>query len=180
MLKAYQIFGRLFLYLLMQKFYINVALILAGAIVLKKLLQKRTIKISGFYAVSTKTPNRLDALHSFESRKSDGFGGRMSTKVNAALAELAAKGIKPDIKEINIKIDPILYTVDWSVKIGASTDGKSYTGLITRGSAGTGADERAAKQLPELQNKKNAKLVKDLNFNENGVKIRQYFYKYTK
>jgi hypothetical protein len=169
MLKAYQIFGRLFLYLLMQKFYINVALILAGAIVLKKLLQKRTIKISGFYAVSTKTPNRLDALHSFERRKSDGFGGRMSTKVNAALAELKEKGIQPDIKEINIKIDPILYT-----------DGNSYTGLITRGSAGTGADDRAAKQLAELQNRKNAKLVKDFNFNEGGVKIRQYFYKYTK
>ena len=104
----------------------------------------------------------------------------MSTKVNAALAELEAKGIKPDIKEINILIDPNKYTVEWSVKIGASTDGKSYTGLITRGSAGTGADDRAAKQLPELQNRKNAKLVKDFNFNESGVKIRQYFYKYTK
>jgi hypothetical protein len=39
-----------------------------------------------------------------------------------------------------------------------STDGKSYTGLITRGSAGTGADDRAAKQLPELQNKKTPNL----------------------
>jgi hypothetical protein len=164
----------------MQKFYINVALILTGALLIKRLLLKKTIKVTGSYAVSAKVPNRLDALHSFESRKSDGFGGKMSTKVNAALLDLYNKGIKPDIKKIDINIDPVKYFVSWSVEIGQSMDGNAYTGLITRGSAGSGADMRAAAQLPELKNKTNAKLVKDLNFNQGGVKIRQYFYKYTK
>ena len=164
----------------MQKFYINVAIILTGALLLKRILKNKKIIVSGSYAVSSKVPNRLDALHSFESRKSDGFGGKMSTKVNAKLLELYNKGIKPDIKKIDIIIDPVNYYVNWIVEIGQSTDGNAYTGLITRGSAGGGADTRAAAQLPELQNRTNAKLVKDLNFNEGGVKIRQYFYKYTK
>lgn len=164
----------------MQKFYINVALVLAGAFLIKRLLLKKKIVVSGSYSVSSKIPNRLDALHSFESRKSDGFGGKMSTKVNAALLDLYNKGIKPDIKKIDIQIDPVKYYVTWSVELGQSTDGNAYTGLITRGSAGSGADTRAAAQLPELKNKLNAKLVKDLNFNQGGVKIRQYFYKYTK
>jgi hypothetical protein len=164
----------------MQKFYINVALILTGALLLKRILKNKKIIVSGSYAVGLKTPNRLDALHSFESRKSDGFGGKMSTKVNAKLLELYNKGIKPDIKKIDIIIDPVNYYVNWTVEIGQSTDGNAYTGLITRGSAGGGADTRAASQLLELQNKTNAKLVKDFNFNEGGVKIRQYFFKYTK
>jgi len=164
----------------MQKFYINVVLILTGALLLKRILKNKKIIVSGSYSVSSKIPNRLDALHSFESRKSDGFGGKMSTKVNAALLDLYNKGIKPDIKKIDIKIDPVNYYVNWTVEIGQSTDGNAYTGLITRGSAGGGSDARAAAQLPELQNKTNAKLVKDLNFNEGGVKIRQYFYKYSK
>ena len=164
----------------MQKFYINVAIILTGALLLKRILKNKKIIVSGSYAVGLKTPNRLDALHSFESRKSDGFGGKMSTKVNAKLLELYNKGIKPDIKKIDIIIDPVNYYVNWTVEIGQSTDGNAYTGLITRGSAGGGADTRAASQLLELQNKTNAKLVKDFNFNEGGVKIRQYFFKYTK
>jgi len=164
----------------MQKFYINVAIILTGALLLKRILKNKKIIVSGSYAVSSKVPNRLDALHSFESRKSDGFGGKMSTKVNAKLLELYNKGIKPDIKKIDIIIDPVNYYVNWTVEIGPSTDGKAYTGIITRGSAGGGADQRAANQIPEMTKLTNAKLVKDLNFNENGVKIRQYFYKYTK
>lgn len=41
--------------------------------------------IKGEYIVPKGTPNMLDALHSFERRKSDGFGGRMSTKIKEAL-----------------------------------------------------------------------------------------------
>jgi len=164
----------------MQKFYINVALLLTGAILIKKLLLTKKVKVSGSYTVGLKVPNRLDALHSFESRKSDGYGGKMSTKINAALLDLSNKGIKPDIKKLDIKINPVTYTVDWIAELGQSTDGKAYTGIITRGSAGGGADQRAAGQIPEMTKLTNAKLVKDFNFNEGGVKIRQYFYKYTK
>jgi hypothetical protein len=164
----------------MQKFYINVALLLTGAILIKKLLLTKKVKVTGSYTVGLKVPNRLDALHSFESRKSDGYGGKMSTKINAALLDLYNKGIKPDIKKLDIKINPVTYTVDWVAELGQSNDGNAYTGIITRGSAGAGANRRAARQLPDMTNLKNAKLVKDLNFYEHGVKIRQYFYKYTK
>ena len=154
------------------------SLIVGGIFLLRKLMNKSTI-IGGSYSVGKDIPQRLDALHSFESRKSDGFGGKMSTQINAALRKMYKSGINPDIKSITIKIDPVKYSVEWTATIAPSTDGKAYVGMITRGSAGYKADERAAMQLPELKTQMNAKLVKDLNFNEGGVKIRQYFYKYT-
>ena len=102
----------------------------------------------------------------------------MSKKINAALRELYNEGINPDLKSLDIKIDPVLFKVDWTAEIGKSTDGIAYVGMKTRGSAGNGADERAVSQLPELTKEKNAKIVKDLNFNK-GLKIRQFFYKYS-
>jgi len=103
------------------------ALILIGT-VLKKLLSKKNKIIKGSYQVPINITNRLDALHSFESRKLDGFGGRMSTKINNALRELYSEGINPDIKKIEIKIDPILFKVDWLAEIGESVDVKIIKG----------------------------------------------------
>lgn len=162
----------------MNKNIITIAALILIGTVLKKLLSKKNKIIKGSYQVPINITNRLDALHSFESRKLDGFGGRMSTKINNALRELYSEGINPDIKKIEIKIDPILFKVDWLAEIGESENGIAYVGIKTRGSAGNGADQRAIKQLPELTKEKNAKLVKDLNFNK-GLKIRQFFYKYS-
>lgn len=162
----------------MQKYFLNIALLLTAAALIKKFRKRKKIIVSGFYEVPRNLPDRLDALHSFESRKSDGFGGRMSTKINAALRDLYNKGINPDILKLDIKIDPNLFRVDWSAEIGESKNGIPYVGLITRGSAGSGADERALKQLPELKSKLNAAFVKDLNFKQ-GLRIRQFFYKYS-
>jgi hypothetical protein len=141
------------------KYITNIALIIASAALIKRLMKgRKTVIVSGSYSVPKNLPNRLDALHSFESRKSDGFGGKMSTKINAALRELYNKSINPDIKKLEILIDPV---------------------LITRGSAGSGADERALQQLPKIKEAgQNVTLVKDLNFTK-GVKIRQFFYKYS-
>jgi hypothetical protein len=163
----------------MQKYFLNIALLLVSTVLVKKLLKKpKKVTITGFYEVPRNLPNRLDALHSFESRKSDGFGGRMATKINAALRDLYNQGINPDILNLEIKIDPNLFRVDWTATIGESKNGIPYVGVITRGSAGSGADERAIKQLPELKNKLNAAFVKDLNFKK-GLRIRQFFYKYS-
>lgn len=162
----------------MQKYFLNIALLLTAAALIKKFRKRKKIIVSGFYEVPRNLPNRLDALHSFESRKSDGFGGRMSTKINAALRDLYNKGINPDILKLDIKIDPHLFRVDWSAEIGESKNGIPYVGLITRGSAGSGADQRALNQLPELKSKLNAAFVKDLNFKQ-GLRIRQFFYKYS-
>ena len=162
----------------MQKYFLNIALLLTAAALIKKFRKRKKIIVSGFYEVPRNLPNRLDALHSFESRKSDGFGGRMSTKINAALRDLYNKGINPDILKLDIKIDPNLFRVDWSAEIGESKNGIPYVGLITRGSAGSGADERAVSQLPQMTSKLNAAFVKDLNFKQ-GLRIRQFFYKYS-
>ena len=174
-----QVFAWVFLSLRMQKYFLNIALLLVSTVLVKKLLKKRKkLTITGFYEVPRNLPNRLDALHSFESRKSDGFGGRMATKINAALRDLYNDGINPDILNLDIKIDPNLFRVDWSATLGESKNGIPYVGLITRGSSGGGADERAVSQLPQMTNKLNAKLVKDLNFKQ-GLRIRQFFYKYS-
>ena len=162
----------------MKKTIITIATLVLTTVLLKKLLSTKNKTIKGSYQVPTNIPNRLDALHAFESRKLDGFGGKMSTKINAALRELYNKGINPDLKKIDIVIDPILFKVDWIAEIGESKNGIAYVGMKTRGSAGNGADERAVSQLPELTKEKNAKIVKDLNFTK-GTKIRQFFYKYS-
>jgi hypothetical protein len=138
--------------------------------------------VKGEYIVPEDIKNRADALHSFERRKSDGFGGYMSTKIKKALVDLYNKGINPDVSEIKINIDSKKYKVNWEAKIEPSKDGKAYVGISTVGSAGSGADERAKSQIESMK-KWNAKakdytLVLDFK-NPKGVYIRQYFYKWT-
>lgn len=153
--------------------------------------------IGGFY----KAPiNEGDALHSFDRRKSDKFGGYMlrggpipaewASKVklyegkgiNQVLSELIAQGIKPDVTKLVINISDD-WVVNWSATIDESKDGKAYAGISTRGSAGGGADKRALGQLDDLKSKNpdlcHWTLVLDLNVTK-PVKIRQYFFKYTK
>lgn len=160
----------------------NVILLIGGGLILKKMLEKQNKIIKGSYIVPENLPNRLDALHSFEKRQSDNFGGFMSTKINKALRDMYAKGINPDIKNLSITIDPVKYSVTWAATIGPSTDGRAFVGMYTRGSAGAGADNRAKDQVKNiesnLKNSKHIELIKDLNFN-NKVKIRQFFYKYS-
>ena len=122
------------------------------------------IKVTGSY---TAPKGDADALHSFERRKSDGFGGRMSTKINEKLKEVYDAGINPDITGLNIKIDSTSYTVNWEATIDESKDGNAYMGISTRGSAGNTADRRAENQLPRLERQlkrsgaENIKLVLD-------------------
>lgn len=161
----------------MNKIVINILLLIGTGLILKKLLQSKKVIVKGSYTVPQNINNRLDALHSFESRKIDGFGGRMSTKINEQLRKMYLNGINPDIESIKINIDPIKYAVQWEATLIPSKNGIAYVGLITRGSAGANADERAKNQLKDIQ-QKNATLVLDFNFNK-GLKIRQFFYKYS-
>ena len=165
----------------MNKTFINVLLLIGSGIILKKLFSNKKLIVKGSYSVPENIPNRLDALHSFERRASDKFGGGMSTKINSALRSLYKKGINPDLTDLQIKIDPVKYSVQWTATIEPSKNGKAYVGMITRGSAGANADSRAKAQIQninkEINNGKNIELVKDLNFNDR-FKIRQFFYKY--
>ncbi len=57
--------------------YSLVALTLVGVtfVILRSRRKSKGILVEGEYSVPENTPNRVDALHSFESRRSDGFGG---------------------------------------------------------------------------------------------------------
>lgn len=139
--------------------------------------------VKGSYVVPPGTPNMADALHSFERRKSDGFGGGMTTKINQALREMYKSGVNPDVQEIKISIDSKKYSVTWEATLGKSKDGKAYVGVSTVGSAGSGADARALKQVESMkkwvQGAQNYSLVLDFK-NPSGIYIRQFFYKWTK
>jgi hypothetical protein len=125
-----------------------------------------------------------DALHSFERRKKDGFGGKMTTKIGEKLKEIYNAGINPDVVNINITVDSKNYTVQWEATLDESQDGNAYMGVSTRGSAGGGADIRALGQVgplkKELEKMGARNITQVLDFdNKSGVKIRQYFFKYT-
>lgn len=144
--------------------------------------KNRKMILTGGYVVPKGTPNMADALHSFERRKSDGFGGRMSTQIKQALVEMYNQGINPDITELKVFVDSANYKVVWEAKIEPSKDGKAYTGFMTYGSAGSGADRRAKNQESIMKEKiggKDYKLVLDF-INPKGIYIRQFFHKYTK
>ena len=140
-------------------------------------------------------PQVYDALHSFNRRKVDQFGGLLNVKVNAGLERIRKKGFRSDVKKLYIQIDPKTLTVYWMAVVGPSEDGNCYSRIDSRGSAGGGI-KAVNKQLPDMHALyTNMKPVLLLDFNEdviqcftwNGtplksycqvVNIRQMFYKY--
>jgi len=163
------------------------------------LLSKFPIKLTGSYKVPTTMLAKGDALHSFDRRRIDGFGGYMLTGgpipskwasyvkldqgkgINQVLKELITSGIKPDVSDIKIRVNPD-YSVNWEATIDQSKDGQAYAGVASRGSAGANADKRALDQIPKMKSKRsnayNWKEVLDLNITQ-PIKIRQYFLKYS-
>lgn len=163
--------------------YSIVALTFVGVIFAFLQIRRKNkgILVEGEYSVPANIPNRVDALHSFESRKSDGFGGKMSTKIKEAMMKLYNKGINPDVSDVKIDIDSVNYKVKWSAKVHESKDGKAYIGFVTRGSAGSDADSRALGQINAMKQGGGSDYTLVLDFkNPKGVYIRQLFYKYTK
>ena len=158
------------------------------------------MKISGEYTVPNSAPNKGDALHSFNRRRSDGFGGYMLSgnppskwsqyvkfnqgkSINQALQEVWNDGVNPDITSLKIQVDSKTYTVKWTATIDESEDGNAYIGVSSVGSAGGGADSRAQGQIEGMKRwepgAKDYTLVLDFK-NPSGIYIRQFFYKYTK
>lgn len=140
-------------------------------------------------------PSAYDALHSFNSRRMDNFGGYINSKVNKGLEEIRKKGFNSDLKQLYIQINPKTLTVYWTAVVGPSEDGRCYVRLDSRGSAGGGL----AAVTPQLANMHNLyptlSPVKMLDFNENVIQcfdwnsrplatycsvvnIRQQFFKY--
>jgi hypothetical protein len=140
-------------------------------------------------------PSAYDALHSFNSRRMDGFGGYLNLKVNKALEDIRKKGFNSDVKALYIQVNPQTLTVYWMAIVGPSEDGHCYVRIDSRGSAGGGLGavtpqiQRLHTYYPTLK----PVLLKD--FNENVIQcydwssrpldsicrvinIRQHFYKY--
>ncbi len=140
-------------------------------------------------------PGVYDALHSFNYRRSDKFGGYINVKINAGLERIRKKGFNSDIKKLYIQINPETLTVYWFAIVGPSTDNFSYNKVDSRGSAG-GGRKAVEKQLPRMHGLyPDLKPIKFLEFNENVtacftwnckplenytsyVNIQQYFFKY--
>lgn len=140
-------------------------------------------------------PSTYDALHSFNYRRMDRFGGYLNVKVNKGLEQIREKGFNSDIKHLYIQIDPVSLKVYWFAVLGPSTDGRSYVRVDSRGSAGGGIPA-VENQLPRmhglypdmkayklLEFTDNVKVCYDWNGNQlcdfNGtVNIRQHFFKY--
>ena len=165
---------------------------------LKKMKEGLQKVISGSYTAEGQ-PRAYDALHSFQSRASDKFGGRINTKVQNGIKEYKkTSGLKAiDIKKVSVTIDPNTLTVNWKVTIGPSTDGYTYEQFDSRGSAG-GGESAVDGQLSSMHsyNSGTPKMVYHFNktipvcFNSNGTKkkdgckgtinIQQKFFKYGK
>jgi hypothetical protein len=140
-------------------------------------------------------PYVYDALHSFNRRKMDYFGGYMNVKINAGLERIRSKGFQSDVKKLYIQIDPLSLTVYWIAVVGPSEDGKCYACIDSRGSAGGGLSA-VNKQVPKMHTGypyMEPALLLDFNedviqcFEWDGtllsnyctyVNIRQKFYKY--
>jgi hypothetical protein len=152
--------------------------------------------ITGSYSAAGKS-RAYDALHSFQSRRSDGFGGRINTIVQNGIKSYKKnkKVNAVDIKKMNVEINPNTLTVNWEVTIGPSTDGYTYEQFDSRGSAG-GGESAVNGQLESMHsfNSGDPKMVYYFNktipkcFNPDGTKmsgpckgtinIQQKFYKY--
>lgn len=143
-------------------------------------------------------PGDYDGMHAFQSRKKDGFGGKMNDKVNEALLKFYKEtGKNPDITKIEVKMDDSAWKVTWRVTIEESTDGKAWMGLTSRGGAGkkdgmSGSVERAKRQIERKKRELSSEIgdsmleTKDIidggdfGWQGKGAYIRQIFIAYTK
>ena len=110
--------------------------------------------ISGsFGGPGTPAVGSWDAMHSFSTRSSDGFGGKVHAAggwaggaVSKALQNFyKTENLNPCITAIKITVDPKSWTTSWEVTIEESPDGKAYVGFNSWGGASGGYP---AKKLP--------------------------------
>lgn len=159
------------------------------------------ISVKGNYNTSL-APNGGggDALHSFDSRKSDNFGGAMNGIINSVLLSVYNKNINPYVSSLSIKFGPNEKTgpmVYWEATITKSPDNKAYVGINSRGGAGDVSGGTAKDRALIETNKKKKAYPNELITKENPLgepnmtfldvldynnpyPIRQIFFQYTK
>jgi peptidoglycan hydrolase-like protein with peptidoglycan-binding domain len=103
--------------------------------------------ISGIFGgKGTPAVGSWDALHSFSTRASDGFGGKVHAaggwaggQVSKALQDFyKTEKLNPCITSIKITVNPAAWTTAWEVTIDESPDGKAYVGFNSWGGASGG------------------------------------------
>jgi len=145
------------------------------------------ITITGTYIA-----NNCDELHAFQSTSGKVIGN-MNVIVGKKLEEIYNSGINPKPIEVIVKVNNM--TVNWSVTINRSNDGKAWVGFTSRG-AGCNNDviNRANSEI--AGNDVETLKIKILNtYGENDIDVeevndfiypnqhngfRQIFYRYTK
>ena len=153
------------------------------------------VKVFGEYDTS-KAPGGGggDALHSFQSRKSDKFGGRMNDAIILAMLEIYEKGINPYVQSLKVEFGPNKNSgpkVIWEAILTESPDGKAYVGFQSRGGAGnvssgtavTRAEKQAnqkKKELPGEIGEPNMEFLDVLDYRNTAAVIRQICWQYTK
>ena len=149
------------------------------------------LKVYGTYHADLAPKGNLgDALHSFQSRRDDDFGGRMNDAIILASLELYEKGINPFVKSLKVSFSPNASTgpdVNWEAIITESPDGKAYVGFNSRGGAGAGSKSRSESQakdkkksLPIDDAEPNLEILDVLVYRNEGGNISQIFWQYTK
>jgi hypothetical protein len=143
-----------------------------------------------------------DRLHAFNDTGS-GPVGEMNDDVNPILISLWKEGVNPDITDVSVTINKtsLGYTVNWSVIIDESKNGKAYTGIYSRGHGGeysktsawiftdvsvsSGHASIASCKTSSYIKKRGTVvdmvLVKDYEYNKDGksgCQVNQLFYKY--
>lgn len=76
-----------------------------------------------------------DAIHSFQNRVSDNFGGRMNDAIQQCLKQLYNEKVNPMVKDLFIRVTGDKKLVNWSCTICESDDGLAYVGFNSRGGA---------------------------------------------
>lgn len=155
-------------------------------------------KVSGIFGgKGTPAVGSWDAMHSFSTRASDKFGGKVHAaagytggQVSKALQEFyKTEKLNPCITAIKITVDPKAWTTAWEVTIEESPDGKAYVGFNSWGGASGGYPKKLppsahaySNYKKEIQNvlAKNPKadLRNVLDFYIPGG-FRQIFFQYT-
>ena len=162
---------------------------------IKKILREQItpnlpIKLSGSYRVPDTAPMKGDALHSFDARLADGFGGYMlrgnppsewsqyikydqGKSINQALQDVWRSGVNPDVTNLTVNVNSSNYTVNWEATIDRSKDGKAYLGLVTVGSCCSSSySDRALGQVETMKTwnskPKNHYLVADIQTTRDG------------
>jgi hypothetical protein len=136
----------------------------------------------------TFTSNDADSAHNLL---------KMEKQIDDILPKIYAMGVNPKMYDVSMSIKTIgnnNFTTSYSVRIDKSDDGKAWMGFSSRGSIGSGYEQRADGQMSGTENKDGLSLEEKLKtigaieveeisnspIVDKIIKLKQYFVQFTK